>query len=121
MSCFLVYVAVLGLSAWAVIFHDGQLRRQDIHYPEGLPQKVAAYTLIGTGVLFAFLWLSDVVPALLTGRVPASLTEAGLWVNPIHVIDLSMVLPGSSSAASRGSGVGRTACSGWHRGSSSPC
>ncbi|HEX7461159.1 MAG TPA: hypothetical protein VF317_03185 [Dermatophilaceae bacterium] len=28
------------------------------------------------------------------GKVPASLTEAGLWVNPIHVIDLSMVLPG---------------------------
>ena len=26
--------------------------------------------------------------------MPASITEAGLWVNPIHVIDLSMVLPG---------------------------
>jgi hypothetical protein len=44
--------------------------------------------------LFAGLWLSELVPALLTGTVPASLTEAGLWVNPIHVLDLTMVLPG---------------------------
>jgi hypothetical protein len=34
------------------------------------------------------------VPALISGKVPVSLTEAGLWVNPIHVIDLSVVLPG---------------------------
>lgn len=31
---------------------------------------------------------------MVTGQVPASLLEAGLWVNPIHVIDLSMVLRG---------------------------
>ena len=40
------------------------------------------------------LWLSELVPALLSGTPPASLVEAGLTVNPIHVIDLSMVLPG---------------------------
>lgn len=32
-------------------------------------------------------------PALVAGQVPASLQEAGLWVNPIHVIDLAVVLP----------------------------
>jgi len=91
---FLVYVAVLGLSAWAVIFHAGQVRGGDLQFPQGRSSTVAAWVLISTGVLFAGLWLSELVPALVTGQVPASLAEAGLWVNPIHVIDLSMVLPG---------------------------
>jgi hypothetical protein len=91
---FLVYVAVLGLSAWAVILHANRLRDADVQYPLGRPLKVAAGVIIGIGVLFAGLWLSELVPALISGKAPASLTEAGLWVNPIHVIDLSVVLPG---------------------------
>lgn len=102
---FLVYVAVLGLSAWGVIFHVNHVRRAGLVYPEGGSRTFAAWVIIATGVMFAGLWLSELVPALLTGTVPASLTEAGLWVNPIHVIDLSMVLPGfviSGIAALRG-------------------
>jgi hypothetical protein len=91
---FIVYVAVLGLSAWAVIFNVGHVRGGGIQYPSGRMRTVAAWVIIATGVMFAGLWLSELFPALLTGEVPASLTEAGLWVNPIHVIDLSMVLPG---------------------------
>ncbi len=91
---FLVYVAVLGLSAWAVIFTMNRVRGEGIQFPRGRSRTVAAWVMITTGVLFAGLWLSELVPALLMGKVPASLTEAGLWVNPIHVIDLSMVLPG---------------------------
>ena len=91
---FLVYVAALGLSAWAVILHANRLRGADVQYPLGRPLKVAAWVIIGIGVLFAGLWLSELVPALISGKVPASLTEAGLWVNPIHVLDLSVVLPG---------------------------
>ena len=91
---FLVDVAVLGLSAWAVIFTVSQVRGGGIRYPRGRSRTVAAGVIITTGVMFAGLWLSELVPALLTGDVPASLTEAGLWVNPIYVIDLSMVLPG---------------------------
>jgi hypothetical protein len=91
---FLVYVAVLGLSAWSVIFGMNDVRRRGLDHRQGRPRTVAAWVIIVTGVLFAGLWLSELVPALLTGTVPASLTEAGLWVNPIHVIDLTMVLPG---------------------------
>ncbi len=91
---FLVYVAVLGLSAWALIFYVNGVRVGDVQYSKGRSSVVAAWVIIGIGVLFAGLWLSELVPALLQGTVPASLTEAGLWVNPIHVIDLSMVLPG---------------------------
>lgn len=91
---FLVYVGVLGLSAWAVIFTVADVRGGSTGYPQGRSRTVAAWVIIATGVMFAGLWLSELVPALLTGEVPTSLTEAGLWVNPIHVIDLSMVLPG---------------------------
>lgn len=91
---FPVYVAVLGLSAWALIFHVGDVRRRGIHVQDGHARAVASWVLIATGVLFAGLWLGELVPALATGRAPASLAEAGLPVNPVHVIDLSMVLPG---------------------------
>lgn len=90
---FLVYVAVLGLSAWAVLLHVGELHGRVLRYQDGATRRAAAYVSIAIGVLFAALWLSELLPALVTGRVPASLTEAGLWVNPIHVIDLAMVLP----------------------------
>lgn len=90
---FLVYVAVLGLSSWALLLQVGVLRAAEVRHPGGSTTKAAAYVLGVTGVLFAGLWLSELVPALVGGTVPASLTEAGLWVNPIHVIDLSLVLP----------------------------
>lgn len=90
---FLLYVAVLGLSSWAVLTHVGAVRRRALSYPRGRVRRIAGWTLTVTGVLFAMLWLSELVPALLRGQVPATLTEAGLWVNPIHVIDLALVLP----------------------------
>ena len=91
---FLVYVAVLGLGAWGVIFNVNHVRGGGIQYPQGRSRTIPAWVMLTTGVLFAGLWFSELVPALLTGNVPASITDAGLWVNPIHVIDLSMVLPG---------------------------
>jgi hypothetical protein len=33
------------------------------------------------------------VPALLAGQVPSDIAEAGLLTNPIHVLDLALVLP----------------------------
>jgi hypothetical protein len=91
---FLGYVAVLAVSAWAMIFTLNSIRHPGIRYPQGRTRSLAAWVIIAIGVMFAFLWLSELVPALLTGTVPASVTEAGLWVNPVHIIDLSMVLPG---------------------------
>lgn len=90
---FLGYVAVLGVSAWAMVFTVHSIRNPAIRYPHGRARTVAAWVLIVIGVMFAGLWLSELVPALLEGTLPASLVEAGLWVNPIHVIDLSTVLP----------------------------
>jgi hypothetical protein len=55
--------------------------------------KVASLLLLIIGVLFGSLWLSEIVPAILSDKIPEVLVETGLWVNPIHVLDLSFLLP----------------------------
>lgn len=101
---FLVYVAVLALSAWGVLLHVPRLRGL-LGSHGNLRARAAAWVLIVIGLLFALLWLSELVPATVTGQAPASLAEAGLWVNPVHVIDLAVVLPAfvlTGAAALRG-------------------
>lgn len=90
---FLVYVAVLGLVFYVVI---ASLPMMGDRFASrtGRARLFAAWVLIGTGGLFAVLWLSELIPATLTGQAPSSLDAAGLIVNPIHVIDLAVVLPG---------------------------
>jgi hypothetical protein len=90
---FLVYVACLGLASYAVIFTVNGLRADSATYPEPASRRVAGLTCICIGVLFGLLWLSELIPATLSGEVPQSAIDAGLWVNPIHVIDLAVLLP----------------------------
>jgi hypothetical protein len=92
---FLVYVAILGLSSYTLL---GGLVEQNIpHILQPLSNrniKSASILLIIIGVLFGLLWLSEIIPALLSGQAPKSTITAGLWVNPVQVIDLALVLPG---------------------------
>lgn len=90
---FLVYVAILGLVFYTLIAALSPNARPSA-YPHGATRRFAAWVLIGTGTLFAMLWLSELVPATFSGQAPSSLVVAGLIVNPIHVIDLAVVLPG---------------------------
>jgi hypothetical protein len=92
-ALFLVYVATLGLSSYAVMFNVNALRAENERFPRPAARKVAGLTSIAIGVLFALLWLSELIPATLSGDLPQSVVDAGLWVNPIHVIDLAVLLP----------------------------
>ena len=49
--------------------------------------------LMIVGILFILLWLSEIVPNLLSGTVPQTLVDAGLLTNPVHVLDLGIILP----------------------------
>lgn len=89
---FLVYVAVLGLVSFTLIAAP-PAKTQRASAGSGA-RRLAGWTLIGVGGLFAMLWLTELVPATITGHAPPSLDSAGLIVNPIHAIDLSVVLPG---------------------------
>jgi hypothetical protein len=92
---FLVWVAVLGLSLFALI---GVLATADVptikqrFSGRGMPGP--AWFLIGVGVLFALLWLSEIVPDLLAGDPSRSAQEWNVPTNPVHVLDLAFFLPG---------------------------
>ena len=38
--------------------------------------------------------MKDIIPAIIKNDVPASVSDFNLLVNPVHVIDISFVLPG---------------------------
>ncbi len=90
-SLFLVYVAVLGLTFFTILTAVSR----GIVVPEKLKANTyASYTIMIIGILFTLLWLSEIIPAIFTGVAPQGTKDAGLWVNPIHVLDLAIVLPG---------------------------
>ncbi len=107
---YLLYLAILGVT----FFTLG--RRLVAALDPALPlvrssrpaTRFAGITLIAIGGLFAILWLSELIPALIAGTIPPSAASAGLIVNPVHSIDLSIVLP-SMIAAGIGALRGRRA------------
>jgi hypothetical protein len=93
-ALFLLWVAVLGLTSFALV---GGLTALD---PAGVragdqspPWRTAGWFLIAAAVLFGGVWLADVIPALVSGSVPDSVAELGLPTNPVHVLDLALLLP----------------------------
>ena len=93
-ALFLVYCATLGLSIFALFalapLRDDATRRR---FDARLPVRLAGGFLIGVGAVFALLWLAQLGPAVVGGQPPAGLAETGLATNPVHVLDLSFILP----------------------------
>lgn len=91
---FLVWIAVLGLSIFALV---GGLSTVDATHTKarfgGSAMPVPAWFLIAGGVLFAVLWLSEIVPDLLGGDPSRSATAWRVPTNPVHVLDLAFFLP----------------------------
>lgn len=94
-SLFLVYVALLGCSLYALI---GGLVTADMAgikacFTEKTPVKAVSIYLAVLAVLFYFLWLSEIVPALMAGEIPQSIRDNGTPTNAVHVLDMAWVLP----------------------------
>jgi hypothetical protein len=91
----LVYVAILGLSFYALVVSLIRLPR-DRPLPafasSAITRTISGFLLL-VALFFAMQWLSEDIPALLSGSVPTSVKESGLLTNPVHVLDLSFVLP----------------------------
>lgn len=92
---FLVYVAALGCAAWAMIggmmtTHWGDIASR---FPARTPAKPVGGFIVGLAVLFYLLWLKEDVTALLTATTPASVAEAGILTNPVHILDMALLLP----------------------------
>jgi hypothetical protein len=94
-ALFLVYCAGLGLSFFSLagLLADALREDERTWFDDGAPVRLAGCFLAAVGVLFCALWLSEIAPALARGTVPPSLTEGGFFTNPVHVLDLSLLLP----------------------------
>ncbi len=94
-SLFLVYVAILGLSFYTLLGSMIRLRLDSLHpyFAANTKARPVSVFLLLLALLFYFLWLSEDLPALLTGKIPQSLTENGLLTNPVHVLDVGLLLP----------------------------
>jgi len=98
---FLVYVALLGFSLYALI---GSLATTDFRalkarFTQRTPTRAVSVFLAVMTVLFYLVWLGEVVPALVGGDVPKSVAEAGTPTGSAHVLDMAWMLPAMALTA----------------------
>lgn len=92
---FPIYCLVLGLCFYSLVvfFTNNNLKSDEAPYFKPWLQKATAVFLMLFGVLFYAIWLLEVGTAIAHNTIPNSLKEADLYTNPVHVLDLSIVLP----------------------------
>jgi len=92
---FPVYCAVLGLSFFGLVGFLPALSISEIagRYGQRAPVKTTAAALFLIALVFGVQWLREIIPALGSGQAPKGVAELGLLTNPVHVLDLSFVLP----------------------------
>lgn len=91
---FLLWVAVLGLSCFALAGSFVALCVPELQARfAGTAVRLPGWFLIVMAVVFALLWLSAIVPDLLAGRPSTSATSWNIPTDPVHVLDLAFFLP----------------------------
>jgi hypothetical protein len=92
---FLLWVAVFGLCLFALVGGVTALDHSAVksRFTSQGAIIVVAWVLIVTALLFAYLWLSEDIPALLSGNTPQSVIDMALPTNPVHILDLAFFLP----------------------------
>lgn len=94
-NLFIVYCTILGLCFYLFIyFLFEQIKEPSFIFTNPLPVKVIAIYFFIISILFYCLWLSEIIPAVARNTIPKSVVDAGLFTNPVHAIDLSVILPG---------------------------
>ncbi len=94
-ALFLLYCAGLGVALYSLITLARGLPPLDslTSWDPRMPRRAVGGFLITVGIAFGALWLTQLIPAALHGRDPQELVDTGLFTNPIHVLDLSFILP----------------------------
>ena len=92
---FLVYVAVLGLSVYALAGGVSSLdpARVRAGFSERSRTILTGGFVMTIAAFFYILWLSEVLPAMFADGTPEFLLEVGLPTNPVHVLDMGLLLP----------------------------
>ena len=91
---FLVWVAVLGLSVFALLGSLATVDARAIHARlVGRSLRWPGWFLIVAAALFALLWLREILPDLLAQRPSRSASQWNTPTNPVYVLDLAVFLP----------------------------
>jgi hypothetical protein len=93
---FLVYCATLGVSVYATVTTIVAIDFSALKswFDGDSSTRVASTFLFVLALVFCLLWLKEIIPAMIHNEVPPAIKEGGLLTNPVHVLDLSLVLPG---------------------------
>ena len=93
---FLVYCGIFGLSFYLLIMPLVTLDAEQVKNWFSKDTKTTAVIiyLVAVAGLMSVLWLSDAIPASITGILPESATESGLITAPFDVLDLGLMFPG---------------------------
>ena len=97
---YLVYVALLWLTLFTfvggMVHLDASALKRTVG--ETSVRSYVAFQLLLV-VLIAFLWLSEILPAVLTGTTPPSIAEASLPTSVIYSLDLGVIVPAFAFSA----------------------
>lgn len=92
---FLVYCFILGLSFYSFIYFIMSNINEPITdgYNINVPIKTTSIFFIIIAIIFYSLWLTEIISTLIKNEIPKSITDNGTVTNPVHLLDLSIVLP----------------------------
>lgn len=90
-----VWIAVLGMCLFALIGGVATTDSRSAAARFGSPRAlvVTGWSLLVVGTLFTLLWLSEDIPAWLSGSTPQSAIDMAVPTNPVHILDLAFFLP----------------------------
>jgi hypothetical protein len=94
---FLEYCIILGMCIYLLIFFSYSYKIvYSFRKVHSRTNKIIGFYFLVISALFYFLWLSNILPAIVADTVSKDLEDVGLFTNPVHVLDLSVFLPGFS-------------------------
>lgn len=93
---FVLYCFCLSLSFYSSLYfiftQSKEIQNRDL--VSKIKVRFIGFYFLIIAVLFYFLWLSEIIPAIIHNTIPKNLSEVGLFTNGVHVIDLAVFLPG---------------------------
>ena len=94
-SMFLPYCGILALSFYVLAGSFLVLPIPEVarRYGRRAPRRSTAAALLLMGLGIIFHWTSEIIPALLAGRVPQAVRDSGVLTEPVAVLDLAFGAP----------------------------
>jgi hypothetical protein len=88
-----LHYAILGIATWSLGLSLPTLLSEGADAVPRLPRRTSGIFLIGVAVLFALLWMSQIVDSIISGEPAPALAGLGLSTNPVWALDLAFALP----------------------------